>query len=293
VDDRDDEQEEQPLTDIAGPLQVPLEEKYQRVELLLHQYEKKNSHRSRDYKKRQPVSYVRTGGRMWWLFVYDLAVCIAVGLRSWIHVDSYKHSWMVWTAFFYFNASYSVLMFPYLLLQVPVISSMVSKGARPTGYDASGFIGAQMNPAQIQERQRLEEVDRRKRERRAVRLKIKQRRAEVKAAGGDPRSVTADDVLAPEEEEATSGWWVWPRRLRKVDLGDERDETSRKMLYRLFGTEADSLAAQMSRCAQDGAAKTVQAAWAAGRAAGGVITRRGSALNAKEASSMDESAELV
>jgi hypothetical protein len=106
--------------------------------------------------------------------------------------------------FFYFNASYSVLMFPYLLLQVclapqlpahgatahypmpsqshvsshapataclitrprnrlcahllralarplqvPVISSMVSKGARPTGYDASGFIGAQMNPAQV------------------------------------------------------------------------------------------------------------------------------------------------
>ena len=63
---------------------------------------------------------------------------------------------MIWSDIFYANIIHSVLMMPFILLLLPIVSTMLTS-ATPTGYDKSGHLGGMLTPAMMERKQKATE----------------------------------------------------------------------------------------------------------------------------------------
>jgi hypothetical protein len=66
-----------------------------------------------------------------------------------------QHDWMLWTNLFYANITHSVLMLPFLMLIIPVVSTMITD-ATPTGYDKAGHLGGVLSTAMMERKKEQE-----------------------------------------------------------------------------------------------------------------------------------------
>lgn len=247
---------------LPAPLtpQVPLREKYALVERVMEIQEWQQSKRSKTYSKRVPVSFVRRGGRIWWFFWYDVSMVAFTYSLFRDDMGGAHHGWFVWTSAWYWSATYACLMIPYACLMIPFVQSILSQGARPTGYDASGFIGAVLSPAQIQELNRMSEVERKKLKLVRDAQKLATKKVALVRQGMEPKVA---EELAREQLKRGDGWGflscAWPKELRRSDLGEEQDTAARKAALSHFEAEAHAIAQK--------AAVTQIGAWVRGRMA--------------------------
>mmetsp|Transcript_42092 Transcript_42092/g.84511 ORF Transcript_42092/g.84511 Transcript_42092/m.84511 type:complete len:126 (-) Transcript_42092:12-389(-) len=91
----------------------------------------------------------RRGLHMRYFAIYDVG-CLFLVVLPWmtLHFFSDHHAWMVWDDAFYLSVCYSLLMFPFIALVIPLVNTMLTD-ATPTGFDKSGMLGAVLNPQQI------------------------------------------------------------------------------------------------------------------------------------------------
>jgi hypothetical protein len=133
----------------------------------------------------------RYGLHMKWLIAWDVGVfAILVVLFApkvlLAHEGSREHTFMIWSDIFYANIIHSVLMMPFILLLLPIVSTMLTS-ATPTGYDKSGHLGGMLTPAMMERKREHEAQVKAKmaKRKRGSKIEIDTKRQSLVELGGE------------------------------------------------------------------------------------------------------------
>jgi len=182
-----------------------------------------------DSREVEPVSFVRKGGRMWWLALYDVFAVLLCeiffgdvrnSVAALFVVENTQTWWFRYVKMYYANTFYAFLMLPFLVLRVPVLHGLITRKAIPTGYSNSGFIGAMLSPAQID--------------------KLKKEREQRDSQ--ETRQERSATIKGDQDSECCWGIARCPRHIEKSDYGlmINEDELIRSKTSQVAGSLAHS-----------------------------------------------------